>query len=67
MPRLLSNRKPVSRPEDLKENRFEYLNLQQAQPALGLAPEANTGFTLQTDESGRVTFTNTLGKLEFTF
>jgi hypothetical protein len=65
MPRLLSNRKPVSRPEDLKENRFEYLNLQQAQPALGLAPEANTGFTLQTDESGRVTFTNTLGKLEF--
>jgi hypothetical protein len=65
MPRLLSNRKPVSRPEDLKENRFEYLNLQQAQPALGLAPEANTGFTLETDENGRVSFTNTLGKLEF--
>jgi hypothetical protein len=65
MPRLLSNRKPVSRPEDLKENRFEYLNIQQAQPALGLAPEANTGFTLETDENGRVSFTNTLGKLEF--
>ena len=65
MPRLLSNRKPVARPGDLKENRWEYLNLQQAQPALGLAPEANTGFTLETDENGKVTYTNTLGRLEF--
>ncbi len=65
MPRLLSNRKPVARPGDLKENRWDYLNLQQAQPALGLAPEANTGFTLETDENGKVTFTNTLGRLEF--
>ena len=65
MPRLLSNRKPVARPGDLKENRWDYLNLQQAQPALGLAPEANTGFTLETDENGKVTYTNTLGRLEF--
>lgn len=65
MPRLLSNRKPVARPSELKENRWEYLNLQQAQPALGPAPEANTGFTLETDENGRVSYTNTLGKLEF--
>ena len=65
MPRLLSNRKPVSPPGNLKEDRWEYLNLQQAQPALGPAPEANTGFTLETDENGKVTYTNTLGKLEF--
>ena len=65
MPRLLSNRKPVARPEDLKENRWEYLNLQQAQPNLGLAPESDTGYTLQTDANGKVTYTNTLGKLEF--
>jgi len=65
MPRLLSNRKPVARPSELKENRWEYLNLQQAQPALGPAPEANTGFTLETDENGKVTYTNTLGKLAF--
>ncbi len=65
MPRLLSNRKPVATPAELKENRWEYLNLQQAQPALGPAPEAETGFTLQTDTNGKVTWTNTLGKLEF--
>jgi hypothetical protein len=65
MPRLLSNRKPVATPSELKESRWEYLNLQQAQPALGPAPEANTGFTLETDENGKVTYTNTLGKLEF--
>ena len=65
MPRLLSNRKPVARPEDLKENRWEYLNLQQAQPSLGLAPQNETGYTLQTDENGKVTYTNTLGKLQF--
>jgi hypothetical protein len=65
MPRLLSNRKPVARPEDLKENRYEYLNLQQAQPALGLAPSNDQGFTLQTDATGKVTYTNTLGKLKF--
>jgi len=65
MPRLLSNRKPVARPEDLKDNRFEYLNLQQAQPALGLAPVNDQGYTLQTDATGKVTYTNTLGKLEF--
>jgi hypothetical protein len=65
MPRLLSNRKPVSRPEDLKDNRWEYLNLQQAQPALGLAPQNETGYTLQTDDTGKVTYSNTLGKLSF--
>ncbi len=65
MPRLLSNRKPVLRPEDLKENRWEYLNIQNAQPALGLAPTVNDGYTLQTDEDGKVTWTNTLGKLRF--
>jgi hypothetical protein len=65
MPRLLSNRKPVLRPDNLKEDRFEYLNLQNAQPALGLAPTANEGYTLQTDEDGKVTWTNTLGGLEF--
>ena len=65
MPRLLSNRKPVSRPEELKDNRWEYLNLQQAQPALGPAPAADTGFTLQSDENGKITWTNTLGQLEF--
>jgi hypothetical protein len=65
MPRLLSNRKPVVRPEDLKDNRFEYLNLQQAQPALGLAPVNDQGYTLQTDSTGKVTYTNTLGKLQF--
>ena len=65
MPRLLSNRKPVLRPEDLKEDRWDYLNLQNAQPALGLAPTANEGYTLQTDEDGKVTWTNSLGGLEF--
>ena len=65
MPRLLSNRKPVARPADLKESRWDYLNLQQAQPALGPAPESNTGFTLETDENGKVTFSKTLGRLEF--
>jgi len=65
MPRLLSNRKPVPRPEDLSQDRWDYLNIQNAQPALGVAPEANTGFTLQTDADGKVTYTNTLGKLDF--
>ena len=65
MPRLLSNRKPVPRPEDLKNDRWDYLSLNNAQPALGVAPEANTGYTLQTDADGKATFTNTLGKLRF--
>jgi hypothetical protein len=66
MPRLLSNRKPVPRPENLKPDRWDYLGVDNAQPALGLAPEANTGYTLQTDDNGKATFTNTLGKLQFT-
>jgi len=65
MPRLLSNRRPVLRPEDLKEDRWDYLNLENAQPALGVAPTANEGYTLQTDEDGKVTWTNTLGRLAF--
>ena len=65
MPRLLSNRKPVLRPEDLKADRWDYLNLQNAQPALGLAPANNTGYTLQTDIDGKVTWTDTLGRLQF--
>jgi hypothetical protein len=65
MPRLLSNRKPVLRPEDLKADRWDYLNLQNAQPALGLAPANNTGYTLQTDATGQVTWTDTLGRLRF--
>jgi hypothetical protein len=65
MPRLLSNRKPVARPEDLKETRWDYINLQQAQPALGLAPTENEGYTLQTDINGKITYTNSLGQLEF--
>ena len=66
MPRLLSNRKPVPRPENLKSDRWDYLGLDNAQPALGVAPESNTGYTLQTDDDGKATFTNTLGKLSFT-
>jgi hypothetical protein len=66
MPRLLSNRKPVPRPENLKPDRWDYLAVDNAQPALGVAPESNTGYTLQTDDSGKATFTNTLGKLSFT-
>ena len=65
MPRLLSNRKPVARPEELKGDRWEYLNLQNAQPAIGPAPVANTGYTLQSDELGRITWTDTLGRLQF--
>lgn len=65
MPRLLSNRKPVLRPEDLKADRWEYLNLQNSQPALGLAPANNSGYTLQTDADGKVTWTDTLGRLQF--
>jgi hypothetical protein len=65
MPRLLSNRKPVLRPEDLKADRWDYLNLQNAQPALGLAPANNSGYTLQTDSDGKVTWTDTLGRLQF--
>ena len=65
MPRLLSNRKPVLKPDNLKDDRWDYLNLQNAQPALGLAPVANEGFTLQSDENGKITWTNTLGGLEF--
>ena len=65
MPRLLSNRKPVLPPEKLKSDRWDYLNLQNAQPALGSAPANNTGYTLQTDQNGKVTWTNTLGKLSF--
>ena len=65
MPRLLSNRRPVARPEDLKDDRWEYLNLENAQPALGIAPSLEQGYTLQTDETGKVTWTNTLGKLSF--
>jgi len=65
MPRLISNRKPVARPEELKGDRWEYLNLQNAQPAIGPAPVANTGYTLQSDELGRITWTDTLGKLQF--
>ena len=65
MPRLLSNRKPVLRPEDLKADRWDYLNLQNAQPALGLAPANNAGYTLQTDANGKVTWSDTLGRLQF--
>ena len=65
MPRLLSNRKPVLRPEDLKADRWDYLNLQNAQPALGLAPANNSGYTLQTDSDGIVTWSDTLGRLQF--
>ena len=65
MPRLISQRKPVKPPEKLTDDRWDYLALTQAQPNLGLAPTNNDGYTLQTDETGKQTFTNTLGKLEF--
>jgi len=65
MPKLLSNRKPVFPPAKLTDDRFKYLGLSQAQPALGEAPTVNQGYTIQTDASGKATFSNTLGELKF--
>ena len=65
MPRLISQRKKVTPVGKLDDNRFNYLNLQNAQPALGPAPTNNEGYTLQTDGNGKATFSNTLGKLSF--
>ena len=65
MPKLLSNRKPVTPPSKLTDDRFKFLGTAQAQPALGAAPTPNEGYTIKTDESGKATFSNTLGKLEF--
>jgi hypothetical protein len=65
MPRLISQRKKVTPVGKLDDNRFNYLNLQNAQPALGPAPTNNEGYTLQTDGNGKATFSNTLGQLSF--
>lgn len=65
MPRLLSQRKQVRPPQALTDDRWKFLNLSQAQPNLGLAPTNEEGYTIQTDSSGKHTFTNTLGKLKF--
>jgi hypothetical protein len=65
MPRLLSNRKKVTPPAELKESRWDYLGLNQAQPNLGVPPSADTGYTLKQVGDNKVVFDNTLGKLEF--
>jgi hypothetical protein len=65
MPKLLSNRKPVFPPNKLTDDRFKYLGLSQAQPALGEAPTQNEGYTIQTDGTGKATFSDTLGQLKF--
>lgn len=66
MPKLLSNRKPVKPVDNLTEDRFKYLGLNQAQPALGKAPTTSTGYTIKTDENGKASFSNDLGGLNFT-
>ena len=65
MPRLLSNRKKVTPPSELKESRWDYLGLNQAQPNLGVPPSADTGYTLRQAGDNKVVFDNTLGKLDF--
>jgi hypothetical protein len=65
MPRLLSQRKKVTPVGNLTDERYQYLNVQDAQPALGLAPTLNEGYTLKTDGQGKASFSNTLGKLSF--
>ena len=65
MARLLSQRKKVTPVGQLDPQRWDYLNTQNAQPALGPAPTNNEGYTLQTDGNGKVTYSDTLGKLSF--
>jgi len=65
MPRLVSQRKKVTPPGQLTEERWKFLGLDEAQPNLGLAPTNNEGYTLQSDATGKQTYSNTLGKLSF--
>ena len=64
MPSLISGRVQVTAPGQLTNSRFQYLNLTQAQPALGDTPTTSTGYTLVSTPNG-IKYTNSLGNLVF--
>ena len=65
MPNLASQRVKVKAPQSLSQDRFQFLDLSQAQANLGSTPSTSTGFTLVSTGTNALAFTNTLGNLVF--
>ena len=65
MPNLASQRVKVKDPQSLSQERFQFLDLSQAQANLGATPSTSTGFTLVSTGTNALAFTNTLGNLVF--
>ena len=64
MPNLISGRVLVAPSSRLSPTRNQFLDLSNAQPALGPTPTTSTGYTLVSSSSGTI-YTSSLGNLEF--
>jgi len=66
MPGLISGRTLVNPTGTLSPTRYQFLNLANAQPALGPSPTTGTGYTLISYATGTV-FSSSLGNLNFNY
>ena len=66
MSRLISQRRKIKPLNDLTDDRWKFLGLDQAMPNLGATPSTDDGYTLKQDIYGITTFSSELGKLDFT-
>ena len=66
MPNLISGRVLTTPLDRLSPTRYQFLDLSNAQPALGASPSTSTGFTLITTTTG-TSYVSSLGNLDFNF